>query len=127
MTNHDILSLVSKWFNRLCETNSPCKTPYIFHFLIILEWVESPSNHTILKDEDVSMIREGEWKRLNTLGHYQVPDGTCLRLVRRFASAFDTSGELNGDVVLLIEGCNISCCSSIYISFMLFNVHGQKR
>ncbi len=64
-----------------------------YHSSLFTEWIESPSNHTILKDEDVSSVREGEWKRLNTLGHYEVPDGTCLRLVRRFASGIDTSGE----------------------------------
>ncbi|CAB4010103.1 plexin-A4, partial, partial [Paramuricea clavata] len=60
---------------------------------LTLKWVESPSKHTILKDEDVTSVREGEWKRLNTLGHYQVPDRTCLRLVKRFAGGLDTSGE----------------------------------
>ena len=73
-------------------------------FLIVSEWVESPSNHTILKDEDVTSAREGEWKRLNTLGHYQVPDGTCLRLVKRFATAFDTSGK-SFKLHLRISGC----------------------
>ena len=67
--------------------------PNLTFIKLSLEWVESPSNHTILKDDDASSLREGEWKRLNTLAHYQVPDGTCLCLVRRFASGFDFSGE----------------------------------
>ena len=59
-----------------------------------LEWVESPSNHRILKDEDKTSVVEGDWKKINTLSHYEVPDRTCLRLVRRFASPFDTSGNI---------------------------------
>ena len=37
----------------------------------------------LLQDEDGSTRVEGEYKRFNTLAHYQVPDGAQLALVPR--------------------------------------------
>ncbi|XP_071810480.1 plexin A3-like [Asterias amurensis] len=49
-----------------------------------LEWSDKPqgSGSMVLLDEDVRGRLDGEWKRVNTLAHYQVPDGATLRLVR---------------------------------------------
>lgn len=45
-----------------------------------LEWREGGSVR-ILQDEDSSTRIENDWKRLNTLAHYQVPDGATMFLV----------------------------------------------
>lgn len=74
---------------KLCDQ----KTFLCSFWNVFVEWVESPSKHRILKDEDSTSVKEGDWKKINTLLHYEIPDGTCLRLVKRFASPFDTSGK----------------------------------
>ncbi|XP_038060883.1 plexin-A2-like [Patiria miniata] len=49
-----------------------------------LEWSDRPDGPSsmILLDDDWRGRFDGEWKRINTLAHYQVPDGATLRLVR---------------------------------------------
>ncbi|XP_038070797.1 plexin-A2-like [Patiria miniata] len=49
-----------------------------------LEWSDRPDGPSsmILLDDDGRGRCDGEWKRINTLAHYQVPDGATLRLVR---------------------------------------------
>ncbi|XP_067122896.1 plexin-A2-like [Centruroides vittatus] len=48
-----------------------------------LEWRTGTSGRLILSDEDTTNKIEGEWKRINTLAHYKVPDGALLTLVPR--------------------------------------------
>ncbi|KAG9510737.1 Plexin-A1, partial [Fragariocoptes setiger] len=45
----------------------------------------------IMCDEDRSTKTEGEWRRLNTLAHYKVPDCAQLTLVPRQNSVYDLS------------------------------------
>lgn len=40
--------------------------------LVISEWCQGSGGRTVLQDEDATSKIEGDWKRLNTLGHYQV-------------------------------------------------------
>ena len=40
----------------------------------------------ILQDEDVTTKAESDYRRLNTLAHYKVPDGSVMALVPRQAS-----------------------------------------
>ncbi|XP_022109096.1 plexin-A2-like [Acanthaster planci] len=49
-----------------------------------LEWCDRPDGpgSMILLDDDGRGRFDGEWKRINTLAYYQVPDGATLRLVR---------------------------------------------
>ncbi|XP_028261895.1 plexin-B1-like isoform X3 [Parambassis ranga] len=48
-----------------------------------LEWRSGIAGHLILSDEDLTSIVQGNWKRLNTLQHYKVPDGATVALVSR--------------------------------------------
>ncbi|XP_065576884.1 plexin-A4-like isoform X2 [Artemia franciscana] len=56
-----------------------------------LEWRTGTSGRLILYDEDTTSKMEGEWKKLNTLVHYRVPDGAQLTLVPKQASMYNLS------------------------------------
>ncbi|CAM5174006.1 unnamed protein product [Eretmochelys imbricata] len=51
-----------------------------------LEWYQDRSGRTLLQDEDATSRIEGDWKQLNTLGHYQVTDGSKVALTPRQVS-----------------------------------------
>ncbi|KAI1882012.1 hypothetical protein AGOR_G00246290 [Albula goreensis] len=48
-----------------------------------LEWRQGRGTRLVLHDEDLSTKSETDWKRLNTLSHYQVPDNSVMALVPR--------------------------------------------
>ncbi|XP_053724193.1 plexin-B1 [Synchiropus splendidus] len=48
-----------------------------------LEWRSGVAGHLVLSDEDLTSVVQGNWKRLNTLQHYKVPDGATVALVPR--------------------------------------------
>uniref|UniRef100_A0AAV2M6E5 Plexin-B1 n=1 Tax=Knipowitschia caucasica TaxID=637954 RepID=A0AAV2M6E5_KNICA len=48
-----------------------------------LEWRSGVAGHLILSDEDLTSVVQGNWKRLNTLQHYKVPDGATVALIPR--------------------------------------------
>ncbi|KAF3689372.1 Plexin-B1 Semaphorin receptor SEP Precursor [Channa argus] len=48
-----------------------------------LEWRSGVAGHLILSDEDLTSVIQGNWKRLNTLQHYKVPDSATVALVPR--------------------------------------------
>ncbi|GFY60911.1 hypothetical protein TNIN_181314 [Trichonephila inaurata madagascariensis] len=54
-----------------------------------LEWRAGNSGRLTLSDEDSTTKPEGEWKRLNTLAHYGVPDGALLTLVPKQSSMYN--------------------------------------
>lgn len=56
-----------------------------------LEWRTGTSGRVILYDEDSTSKVESEWKKLNTLHHYRVPDGACLSLVPKQSSIYNLS------------------------------------
>lgn len=56
---------------------------YLYHFLHP-EWRQGRIARVVLQDEDITTKIEGDWKRLNTLMHYQVRVGP-LHLGRGFA------------------------------------------
>ncbi|XP_061470157.1 plexin-A3 isoform X1 [Rhineura floridana] len=58
-----------------------------------LEWCQGSGGRTILQDEDATSKIEGDWKRLNTLGHYQVADGSTVALVPRQASGYNIASS----------------------------------
>ncbi|KAI2661910.1 Plexin A3 [Labeo rohita] len=47
----------------------------------------------ILQDEDVTTKIESDWKRLNTLAHYQVTDGSLVALVQKQVSAYNIANS----------------------------------
>lgn len=56
-----------------------------------LEWRTGTSGRVILYDEDSTSKMEGEWKKLNTIEHYRVPDGASLSLVSKQTSIYNFS------------------------------------
>ncbi|UYV82243.1 PlexA [Cordylochernes scorpioides] len=48
-----------------------------------LEWRTGATGRLTLADYDATSKVEGEWRRLNTLAHYKVPEGALLTLVPR--------------------------------------------
>nr|XP_056714347.1 plexin-B3 [Euleptes europaea] len=48
-----------------------------------LEWRSGVAGHLTLSDEDLTSIAQNQWKKLNTLQHYKVPDGATVSLIPR--------------------------------------------
>ncbi len=60
-----------------------------------LEWRTGTSGRLILYDEDSTTKTEGDWKRVNTLNHYRVPDGALLTLVPKQSSMYNISTTMS--------------------------------
>ncbi|XP_029361379.1 plexin-A1-like [Echeneis naucrates] len=58
-----------------------------------LEWRQGRMARVILQDEDVTTKIDNDWKRLNTLAHYQVTDGSVISLVPKQNSAYNISNS----------------------------------
>uniref|UniRef100_A0A8C8ZXI0 Plexin-A1 n=1 Tax=Prolemur simus TaxID=1328070 RepID=A0A8C8ZXI0_PROSS len=58
-----------------------------------LEWRQGRMARIILQDEDVTTKIDNDWKRLNTLAHYQVTDGSSVALVPKQMSAYNISNS----------------------------------
>uniref|UniRef100_A0A8B9LTB5 Plexin A3 n=1 Tax=Astyanax mexicanus TaxID=7994 RepID=A0A8B9LTB5_ASTMX len=58
-----------------------------------LEWRQGRLTRIILQDEDVTTKIESDWKRLNTLAHYQVTDGSVVALVQKQVSAYNIANS----------------------------------
>ncbi|KRF85332.1 plexin-A2 isoform X2 [Drosophila virilis] len=56
-----------------------------------LEWRTGATGRVILYDEDATSKTENDWKKLNTLQHYNVPDGAGLSLVPKQSSIYNFS------------------------------------
>ncbi|XP_077791482.1 plexin-A4 [Podarcis muralis] len=54
-----------------------------------LEWRQASGARMILQDEDITTKIENDWKRLNNLAHYQVPDGSVVALVSKQVTAYN--------------------------------------
>ncbi|MGH0119312.1 UNVERIFIED_CONTAM: hypothetical protein FKN15_025783 [Acipenser sinensis] len=54
-----------------------------------LEWRQGRGARVILQDEDVTTKIENDWKRLNMLTHYQVPDSSLVALVPKQVTAYN--------------------------------------
>jgi len=61
------------------------------HSDLDLEWRTGQSGRLILYDEDSTTKTEGDWKRINTLSHYRVPDGALLTLIPKQSSMYNIS------------------------------------
>ncbi|XP_013770673.1 plexin A3 [Pundamilia nyererei] len=56
-------------------------------------WRQGRLTRIILQDEDVTTKIESDWKRLNTLAHYQVTDGSVVALVQKQVSAYNIANS----------------------------------
>uniref|UniRef100_A0A8C2ED52 Plexin A1a n=1 Tax=Cyprinus carpio TaxID=7962 RepID=A0A8C2ED52_CYPCA len=61
--------------------------------LCVLHWRQGRLARIILQDEDVTTKIDNDWKRLNTLAHYQVTDGSVIALVPKQNSAYNISNS----------------------------------
>ncbi|XP_063792668.1 plexin-B3 isoform X2 [Pseudophryne corroboree] len=48
-----------------------------------LEWRSGQAGHLTLSDEDLTSLVQDQWKRLNTLHHYKVPNDATVALIPR--------------------------------------------
>ncbi|XP_036375937.1 plexin-A4-like [Megalops cyprinoides] len=55
-----------------------------------LEWRQGRGARLILQDEDATTKIEADWKRLNTLTHYQVPDNSVVALVPKQVMVYNS-------------------------------------
>ncbi|ELW47767.1 Plexin-A2 [Tupaia chinensis] len=53
------------------------------------EWRQGRIARVVLQDEDITTKIEGDWKRLNTLMHYQVSDRSVVALVPKQTSSYN--------------------------------------
>ncbi|XP_077471088.1 plexin-A1-like isoform X1 [Stigmatopora argus] len=58
-----------------------------------LEWRQGRMARIILQDEDITTKIDNDWKRLNSLAHYQVTDGSVIALVPKQNSAYNISNS----------------------------------
>lgn len=56
-----------------------------------LEWRTGSQGRVILYDEDSTSKADSEWRKLNTLQHYRVPDAAHLSLVPKQSSIYNLS------------------------------------
>ncbi|XP_034725018.1 plexin-B1 isoform X2 [Etheostoma cragini] len=70
-----------------------------------LEWRSGVAGHLILSDEDLTSVVQGNWKRLNTLQHYKVPDGATVALVPRHSKHIhnDNHDYIAGEKTPMLE------------------------
>lgn len=54
-----------------------------------LEWRTGTRGRVILFDEDTTSKVDHEWKKLNTLAHYRIPDGAELHLIPKQSSIYN--------------------------------------
>ncbi|XP_078402711.1 plexin-A2-like [Cetorhinus maximus] len=54
-----------------------------------LEWRQGRMARVVLQDEDITTKIENDWKRLNTLVHYQVSDRSVVALVPKQTSSYN--------------------------------------
>ncbi|XP_071386748.1 plexin-A4, partial [Centroberyx affinis] len=53
-------------------------------------WRQGRGQRMILQDEDITTKIESDWKRLNMLAHYQVPDNSVVALVPKQVTAYNS-------------------------------------
>nr|XP_058906493.1 plexin-A3 isoform X3 [Kogia breviceps] len=58
-----------------------------------LEWRQGRMARIILQDEDVTTKIECDWKRVNSLAHYQVTDSSLVALVPKQVSAYNMANS----------------------------------
>uniref|UniRef100_A0A4W3GVX0 Plexin-A2 n=1 Tax=Callorhinchus milii TaxID=7868 RepID=A0A4W3GVX0_CALMI len=54
-----------------------------------LEWRQGRMARVVLQDEDITTKIENDWKRLNTLAHYQVSERSVIALVPKQTSSYN--------------------------------------
>jgi plexin A len=89
-----------------CDTVSQGKEKIINHIFKHVPYSERPSSDRLdlgyvspngavlpLQDEDSTNVVDGEWKKINTLEHYKISSGACLRLC---VDSTDYHAPMNG-------------------------------
>eukprot|EP00117_Sycon_ciliatum_P023691 scpid6418/ scgid20070/ Plexin A3 len=83
------------------KTSPVSMRPDLASIDLAMDTGDSSSSPTILRDEDITTVQEGYYKRINTLTHYGVPNGANLRFVKRGAQSgkSERSGDFIGTMV----------------------------
>nr|XP_033776802.1 plexin-B3 isoform X2 [Geotrypetes seraphini]XP_033776810.1 plexin-B3 isoform X2 [Geotrypetes seraphini]XP_033776818.1 plexin-B3 isoform X2 [Geotrypetes seraphini]XP_033776852.1 plexin-B3 isoform X2 [Geotrypetes seraphini] len=72
-----------------------------------LEWRSGVAGHLTLSDEDLTSVTQNQWKRINTLYHYKVPDGATVALIPRLHNNILDNGTnqsfLSGEQTPMLE------------------------
>ncbi|XP_029465228.1 plexin-B3 isoform X2 [Rhinatrema bivittatum] len=72
-----------------------------------LEWRSGVAGHLTLSDEDLTSVTQNQWKRINTLYHYKVPDGATVALIPRLHNNVLDNGTnqsfLSGEQTPMLE------------------------
>uniref|UniRef100_A0A1A8KXB2 Plexin-A2 n=1 Tax=Nothobranchius kuhntae TaxID=321403 RepID=A0A1A8KXB2_NOTKU len=85
--NCDTITQVKEKILDTVYKNTPCSQRPRATFMD-LEWRQGRTARVVLQDEDITTKIEGDWKRLNTLMHYQVSDRCVVALVPKQMSSF---------------------------------------
>lgn len=73
----------------------------LFPYCHIVPEIEEDGARRALHDEDASSCREGLWKRINTLKHYRVQDGSIVHLLLNSEMTATSSLLPSGDYSFL--------------------------
>ncbi|MGH0157268.1 UNVERIFIED_CONTAM: hypothetical protein FKN15_033323 [Acipenser sinensis] len=90
VTDGSLIALVPKQNSAYNISNSSTFTKSLSRYA---EWRQGRMARIILQDEDVTTKIDNDWKRLNTLAHYQVTDGSLIALVPKQNSAYNISNS----------------------------------
>ncbi len=63
----------------------------VFVFVCVTEYQTGVKGRLVLQDEDMTTKSESDYKRINTLAHYRVPDGAVMALVPKQSSMYNLS------------------------------------
>uniref|UniRef100_A0A8C6LRJ8 Plexin A2 n=1 Tax=Nothobranchius furzeri TaxID=105023 RepID=A0A8C6LRJ8_NOTFU len=85
--NCDTITQVKEKILDTVYKNTPCSQRPRATYMD-LEWRQGRTARVVLQDEDITTKIEGDWKRLNTLMHYQVSDRCVVALVPKQMSSF---------------------------------------
>ncbi|ELK09754.1 Plexin-A3 [Pteropus alecto] len=90
------------------------------------EWRQGRMARIILQDEDVTTKIECDWKRVNSLAHYQVTDGSLVALVPKQVSAYNMANSFTFTRSLSRYGrCPRVLASAGPVPFEGCNLHGK--
>ena len=74
--------------------------------MFVAEWKKGTIPVT-LQDEDTSTQKVDGWKKINTLQHYRVFDGSECALIRRYQTIKSPNGSLDTSVVSVNSAASI--------------------
>lgn len=71
--------VLNTWLTMMYNLHYAVVHNSVFVFFALSEWRQGRMARVVLQDEDITTKIENDWKRLNTLMHYQVNTHKCFR------------------------------------------------